>query len=411
MLSFDFFVAKRYLRSSKSRGFVSVIAGFSFVGIALGVATLIIVMSVMNGFRKELFDRMVGLKGHAIICGARGSIPDNKKLLSLIESTPDVVDMFPLVEEQGILFFKSKAQGVLIKGALKADLSKRSFIKDSITKEAFDKFSENSIFIGRRLAERFHIQVADSVSLLTPKGQTTAFGTLPKQRRFVVAGIFEAGVYEYDKSVVFIPKNTAQKIFGMPNEISIIELFVKNPEQVQVLTKTLGAVLGSHYKVLDWQHTDQHIFHAVQVERNVMFVILSLIVLIATFNVISGLIMLVKDKTKDIAILRTMGTTKASIMRIFFITGSSIGMAGTLFGVGVGLAFSMNIERIRQFLQGFLGVDLFKAEIYFLSKLPATVNPKEVVTIAIMSLVLSCLATLYPALKASRLDPVEGLRI
>jgi lipoprotein-releasing system permease protein len=409
-MKFEWLVASKYLKSPQKKGFVSVIAGFSFLGIALGVATLIIVMSVMNGFREELLSRIIGMRGHVIIQGKQPTLLQDDKILSLIKKVPGVEAACPVIEKQGIALFKSSAHGIGIRALSREDLQNRKMITKNLTPKALNHFEGECAFIGRRLCERMGIKIGDRFAIITGEGHYTPFGSIPKQHKFVVGGIFEVGMHEYDKSIIFIPLSTAQKYFSLKDKMSYIEVFATHPEITNFLEYTLQKTLGDAYNVIDWRHSDASFFQAVEVERNVMFLILSLIILIAALNVISGLTMLVKDKTKDIAILRTIGASKKSIMQIFFLTGSSIGVSGTFFGMVLGLSFSLNIEKIRQFLQSFLKTDLFRAEIYFLTQLPSKVNSKEVVMIIVMALVLSFLSTLYPSWKAASLDPVEGLK-
>ncbi len=407
---FERLIAYRYLRSPRQEGFISVIAGFSFLGIALGVATLIIVMSVMNGFREELLTRIIGMRGHIVVHGIQAPIKDYKPMTDLVRQIPGVEAAYSVVERQAIITFKSQARGVSVHGIDQADLKQRSIIATNIKAGSLEDFKEDSLLIGSRLAEQMHLCVGDKLIMLTPEGNVTVFGTVPRQKSFIIKGVFEVGMHDYDKNVVFMPLDTSQSLFKLPDQISHIEIFSKHLELASQLTYVVQKTLGNHVQALDWQHGDNQIFHAVQVERNVMFLILTLIILIASFNIVSSLIMLVKDKTKDIAILRTMGAGRYSMMRIFFLTGATIGVVGTLSGVALGLCFSLNIESIRQFLQGLTGTELFSEEIYFLSQLPAKVDWSEVVTVIVMALFLSFLATLYPAWRAAKLDPVEALR-
>ncbi len=411
---FERMVAYRYLRSPRQEGFISVIAGFSFVGIALGVATLIIVMSVMNGFRQELFGKIVGMRGHLMIQGQKAPLKDAGTIVEFIKPIPGVDTAYPLIERQAILLFHSQARGIVVQGITATDLQQKNLISQNIKHGDLTTFQEDAALIGQRLAEQWHLKVGDCVVMMVPEGTATAFGTLPRQKSFHVQGIFEVGMHDYDKNIIFIPLETAQQLFKLPNQVSQIEIFVSHPETSLHLARMMQKVFEEKWpeqlKTLDWQHSDAQIFHAVQVERNVMFLILTLIIVIAAFNIISSLIMLVKDKTRDIAILRTLGASRGALLRIFLLTGSTIGCMGTLTGVILGLSFSLNIEKIRHFLQGFLGTDLFNAEIYFLSQLPAKVDPKEVILIIFMALGLSFLATLYPSWRAARLDPVEALR-
>lgn len=407
---FERLIAYRYLRSPRQEGFVSVIAGFSFLGIALGVATLIIVMSVMNGFRAELLTRLIGMRGHILVHGLGPTLSGYEKGLETVSSVPGVTAVYPIIDRQAILNVKSQARGIGIVGISKESLEKRDIIAKNLNQEAFKLFQGDHVLIGRRLADHMGLKVSDRLVLLTPEGTMTAFGQVPRQKAFTVGGIFEVGMHDFDKNIIFMPLDTAQNLFKMENQISHMEVFTSHAELAPHLAEILQSALGNQMRVLDWQHGDSQIFHAVQVERNVMFLILTLIILIASFNIISSLIMLVKDKTRDMAILRTMGASRLSLLRIFLLTGASIGVVGTLLGVGLGLSFALNIESIRQFLQSLTGTELFSAEIYFLSQLPAKVDWHEVVTVVGMALTLSFLATLYPAWRAASLDPVEALR-
>lgn len=411
---FERLIAYRYLRSPHQEGFISVIAGFSFVGIALGVATLIIVMSVMNGFREELFSRITGMRGHVLVQGMDHSISNYQSISQFINNIPGVQAALPLIERQAILLFKSQARGLAVYALDYPNLQQKKLIFNNIKYGAIDDFKEDHILIGTRLAEQLGLKVGHTVLLMIPEGVSTAFGTLPKQKSFQVQAIFEVGMHDFDKNVLFMPLSTAQHLFKLENQVSHIEVFITHPETAgpftNILNQGLQKVWPEQLQAVDWQHSDSQIFHAVQIERNVMFLILTLIIIIAAFNIISSLIMLVKDKTRDIAILRTMGATRNSLLRIFVLTGSTIGISGTLIGTILGLSFALNIEKIRQLLQSLMGTELFSAEIYFLSQLPAKVNFKEILFIIIMTLSLSFLATLYPAWRAARLDPIQGLK-
>ncbi len=409
-LLFERLLAYRYLRSPRQEGFISVIAGFSFIGIALGVAILIIVMAVMNGFRQELLTRIIGMRGHILVHGIEAPIANYQPVIDLVRKVPGVESAFPVLERQAIMTFRGQARGVSIHAMDLSELRERSIITDNIKAGTLDDFQGDGLLIGSRLAEFMHLKVGDRIVMITPEGNVTAFGTVPRQKSFIIKGVFQVGMHDYDKNVVFMPLATAQNLFKLTDQISHIEIFSTHIELAPQLAYVVQQTLGNHVQVLDWQHGDSQIFHAVQVERNVMFLILTLIILIASFNIISSLIMLVKDKTKDIAILRTMGASRGSMMRVFFLTGATIGAVGTLMGVILGLSFSLNIESIRQFLQGLSGTELFSEEIYFLTQLPAKVDWWEVCAVVGMSLLLSFFATLYPAWRAARLDPVEALR-
>ncbi|MHA1558206.1 MAG: lipoprotein-releasing ABC transporter permease subunit [Alphaproteobacteria bacterium] len=407
---FERFIAFRYLLSPRQEGFVSIVAGFSFLGIMLGVATLIIVMSVMNGFREELLNKITGIKGHFFVYHPQKPLLDYKNILLELENAPYIKSIYPIIERQGILFGKKQARGVSIHAMRQKDIKQRSIIFNKLYGKELKDFKGNALFIGIRLAETMHLNVGDNISLLLPESHSTAFGTLPNQKRFIIHGIFDAGVYDFDKNVVIMPLETAQEIFHIENSISHIEVFAKDLDKSDEILNSLKNIIKDRAHVLDWQHSDLQIFHAVQVERNVMFLILTLIILIASFNIISSLVMLVKDKTQAIGILRTIGASRASIMRIFLLAGATIGTIGTTIGAILGLTFALNIEKIRQLLQKLIGTELFSAEIYFLSQLPAKVNIYDVLSIVVLSLSLSLLATIYPAWRAASLDPSKALR-
>ena len=410
--AFERMVAFRYLRARRTEGFVSVIAAFSFLGIVLGVATLIIVMAVMNGFRQELLSRVLGLNGHLGIYAVHDTVLNDYETLAKTTSEVKGVNMvMPLIEGQVMVSSVRSAQGAIVRGIRPEDFAKRKILADSIIGGSVSSFSDpDTVFIGDRLAQKLGVFVGEEITLISPKGTITAFGTVPRMRTYTVGATFSVGMYEYDSGFIFMPLPSAQKFFDTDNAVTNLEVFVEDPDDVAVIQNRISDVLGGGVRIYDWQRSNATFFNAIQVERNVMFLILTLIILVAAFNMISGLIMLVKDKGRDIAVLRTMGATKGMVMRIFFMSGASVGVLGTAFGVLFGLLFCDNIENIRQFLQSLTGTDLFSAEIYFLSKLPAKVDPVEVVSVVVMALFLSFAATLYPAWRAARLDPVEALR-
>lgn len=409
--AFERMVAFRYLRARRKEGFVSVIAAFSFLGIVLGVATLIIVMAVMNGFRQELLSRVLGLNGHLGIYAVHGTVLNDYETLAKKASEVKGVNMvMPLIEGQVMVSSVRSAQGAIVRGIRPEDFAKRQILADSIVGGSVSAFSDpNTVFVGERLAQKLGVYVGEEITLISPKGTVTAFGSVPRMRSYTVGGTFSVGMYEYDSAFIFMPMNEAQKFFNMDNTVTNLEVYLDHHDLVNVVQPQIGSKLGN-VRVYDWQRSNAAFFNAIQVERNVMFLILTLIILVASFNMISGLIMLVKDKGRDIAVLRTMGATRGMVMRIFFMSGASIGFFGTLFGVLFGLLFCDNIESIRRFLESLTGTDLFAAEIYFLTQLPAEVDPVEVVAVVIMALFLSFAATLYPSWRAARLDPVEALR-
>jgi lipoprotein-releasing system permease protein len=408
---FEWMVAMRYLRARRQEGFISVIAWFSLLGIALGVATLIIVMAVMNGFREELLSRILGINGHLSIYGQTNQLRDFDPIAERLRKVTGVVAVTPMIEGQVMATARGIAQGAVVRGIRAQDLAARNIVADNIKSGSLADFKgKNAIIVGQRMASKMGVLVGDKITLISPKGNTTAFGTVPRMKAYTVAATFQIGMYEYDSSFVFMPLKNAQVYFKMPGAVSNLEVFVTHPDDAIAIGRDISKEMKGKTRIHDWQRVNASFFNAIQVERNVMFLILTLIIVVAAFNIISSLIMLVKDKGKDIAILRTMGATSGMIMRIFFIAGASVGTIGTMAGFGLGLAFTENIETIRQWIQGLTGTDLFAAEIYFLSKLPAVVDPSEVVAVVLMGLGLSFLATLYPAWRASKLDPAEALR-
>jgi lipoprotein-releasing system permease protein len=404
-------VAARYLRPHRREGFLSVIAIFSLLGIALGVATLIIVMSVFNGFREELLDRILGLDGHLNVYGLGQTLENYDTLAATIGEVPGVITVVPIVDGQVLASANGVATGALVRGVRPDDLLKREIITSNVSDGLIDDFrGGGALVVGDRLARRLGVVPGGRITLISPKGTVTAFGTVPRARSYPVAATFRVGMYEYDSGYMFMALDDARRFFGMAESVSALETFVANPDRVAEVRREIVSKLTDQVRIVDWQQAKSSFFTAVQVERNVMFLVLTLIILVAALNIISGMIMLVKDKGQAIAILRTVGATKGSVMRIFFLAGASIGMTGTLLGFVLGLAFAYNIESIRRLLEGLTGTELFAAEIYFLSRLPATVDPLQVAAIVLMALSLSFLATLYPSWRASRLDPVEALR-
>ncbi|WP_431305441.1 lipoprotein-releasing ABC transporter permease subunit [Sediminicoccus sp. BL-A-41-H5] len=411
--AFERTVAARYLLSRKSDRFTSVIAGFSLVGIMLGVATLIIVMSVMGGFRQELLGRILGLNGHLGVYAAdRGNLRDFDAIAATIRRLPNVVSATPIVEGQVLLTGAgATATGGLARGIRPEDLRARPIIAENIRAGSLANFEgEDAVAIGTRLAFRLGLSIGDKITLVSPQGRATVIGTIPRLRAYTVAAIFEVGMNEYDSTYVFMPLQAAQIYFQTGDAASQVEVFVADPTRVRAVNREIRAALSQPVRILDWQDANSSFFAAVQVERNVMFLILTLIIIVAAFNIISSLIMLVKDKGRDIAVLRTMGATRGAIMRIFLMCGAWIGVVGTLAGFLVGVVFCLNIESIRQFIQMLSGTELFSAEIYFLTQLPAVLNWTEVMQVVALALSLALLATIYPSWRAAKTDPVEMLR-
>jgi len=408
--AFEWMMAMRYLRARRQEGFISVIAWFSLLGIALGVATLIIVMSVMNGFREELLNRILGINGHLSIYGQSEKLTDYDAFAEKIRGVEGVTVVTPIIEGQVMASTKKSASGAIVRGFRPTDLKARAMIADNIQGGTLDNFNKDSIVIGVRLARKLGVGVGHDITLISPKGNITAFGTIPRMRKYKVAATFEMGMYEYDSGFIFMDLAAAQVYFKLPGAISNLEVSVTDPDQAIDIGRTIRSIAVDTVRVHDWQRANASFFNAIQVERNVMFLILTLIIVVAAFNIISSMIMLVKDKGRDIAILRTMGASKGTIMRIFFLSGASVGIIGTFSGVVMGLSFANNIEAIRQWIQGLTGAELFAAEIYFLSQLPAVVDPAEVFAVVLMGLGLSFLATIYPSWRAAKIDPAEALR-
>jgi lipoprotein-releasing system permease protein len=408
--AFERMVAFRYLRARRQEGFVSVIAIFSLLGIALGVATLIIVMSVMNGFRADLLGRILGLNGHLGVYAENGPFTDFDAAAQKVSEIPGVTEVTPLIEGQVMASSDAGAAGALVRGIRAGDLRRRPLLADHIVQGSLADFDDDGVAVGDRLARRLGIAVGSLITIISPQGTATAFGTMPRIKTYHVAALFDVGMYEYDNSFIYVPLEAAQLFFRLPDAVNSLEVFVADPDRVREERRQIAAVLGGHVRIVDWQQANSSLFNAVEIERNVMFLILTLIIVVAAFNIISSMIMMVKDKGRDIAILRTMGASRAAILRIFMLSGASIGVVGTLAGLVLGIVFTRNIEAIRQFLQRIIGTDLFAAEIYFFTRIPARIDPNEVAAVVGMALALSFLATLYPSWRAARLDPVEALR-
>lgn len=408
---FEWLVAWRYLRARRRDGFISVIAGFSFAGIMLGVATLIVVMAVMNGFRQELMSKVLGVNGHAYIQPYGEALADYAGIAERVAAVKGVTLAAPVIEGQVLAASPSSSTGALVRGLREADLKRFGTIAKNIADGSLDGFDgSEKVAIGRRLAGYLGLGIGDRIRLISPKGPSTPFGSAPRQKAYEIGAIFEIGMSEYDSSMIFMPLAEAQLYFDMEGAAGQIEIFVANPDAIEGLLLPIRQAVAKPHALTDWRFRNRTFFGALEVERNVMFLILTLIVLVAALNIISGLTMLVKDKARGIAILRTMGATKRSILMIFVIVGAAIGVTGTLVGLMLGVVFTWNIESVRQFLSWITGTQLFPAELYFLSKLPADMRASEVVAVVGMALTLSLLATLYPAWRASKLDPVEALR-
>lgn len=408
---FEWMLAGRYLRARRKEGFISVIAGFSFLGIMLGVGTLIIVMAVMNGFRKDLFDKIMGLNGHVIVQRVGEPFEDYASVARKIAAMPGVKSAIPLIEGQVMVSSQVQALGGLVRGVSESDLQKLHLVSNNVrfgTLAGFDQ--QAGIALGSRLANALRVGLGDTVTLVSPRGAATPFGTAPRSKPYTITAIFELGMSEYDRMMIFMPLAEAQKYFAKNSEVDVVEVIVDQPDQVDGYGNEIRRQLGPQFNIADWRQRNETFFNVLAVERNVMFIILSLIVLVAALNIISGLMMLVKDKGRDIAILRTMGATKGAIMRVFLITGASIGIVGTIAGLILGVLFCGNIESIKNFVSWITGTTVFDPSVYYLTKLPADIDVKETTGIVLMAFALSVLATIYPSWKASKLDPVEALR-
>ena len=401
-------VAFRYLKPKRKEGFLKIISIFSFLGIALGVAVLIIVMSVMNGFRTELIDKILGFNAHIIVK------PFEKKIESEIpnklNSLSNIIDktMFSFNGE-GILINKDDTKGILIRGYLKNDLKKINLLQKGIFEGSLENFNKNTISIGKDLAISLDLKVGDKITLMSSSSIQTIIGALPKQESFTISSIFNSGFAEFDQNVIFMPVEDAISFFEASNDDLFLEIYLKKPERIDEAKKKIQN-LFSDYFVYSWADLNQSFFGALKVERNVMFIILSLIIIVAAFNIISGLTILVKNKTKEIAILRTLGVSSKSIAKIFFLVGFSIGFFATLTGVLLGVLFSYNIEKIRSLLSNLFNISLFPEEIYFLSKMPSEIDLNSILIITLCSIAITILVSIFPSYTASKLDPIKALK-
>jgi lipoprotein-releasing system permease protein len=409
--AFEWMLSLRYLRARRQEGFISVNAGFSFLGIMLGVATLIIVMAVMNGFRKELLEKILGLNGHLLIQPLESPLTDWQQVAQRVSQVEGVKLAAPIVEGQALASSPFNAAGVLVRGVLASDLAKLPSISANIRQGTLEGFDQGQgVAIGRRLADQLSLRAGDNVTLVAPRGAVTPMGTTPRIKSYRIAAVFEIGMSEYDAAFVFMPLPEAQAYFNRAGDVTAIEVYTENPDDIERYRKIVPDVAGRPIFIVDWRQRNSTFFNALQVERNVMFLILTIIVIVAAFNITSGLIMLVKDKGRDIGILRTMGASQGAIMRVFMMTGASVGVVGTFVGFLLALLICLNVESIRRFLSWLTRTELFSPELYFLSRLPAELDPAETIAVVVMALALSLLATLYPAWRAARLDPVEALR-
>ncbi|HVM80355.1 MAG TPA: lipoprotein-releasing ABC transporter permease subunit [Stellaceae bacterium] len=409
--AFERMVAFRYLRARRQEGFISVVSWFSLIGILLGVMALIITLAIFNGFREQLIDRILGLNGHVTIINRAARIADYDALAAAVAKVPGVVSAVPLVDSQAIVTARNTSTGAIVRGMKQDDLKRLGLFGGSkLAAGSLDDFSGDSVAIGYRLASRLGVTVGGQLSLITPEGSATAFGTVPRIKSCRVVAIFNVGMLEYDNGYVYMPLDAAQLYFRLPEAVSEIEVRLDNPERAEALAPTIQRAVGLDFRAIPWQQLNSSFFNFVALQRNLYAIVVTLIILVAAFNIISGLIMLVREKARGIAILRTMGATRGMILRIFFLGGMTIGAIGTLTGLVLGLLFCHNIEAIHQWLERTTGQNLFPAEFFYLTQLPAVVDPREVAVVVVMSLGLSFLASIYPAWRAARVDPVEALR-
>lgn len=408
---FEFFIALRYLRSKQKEGFISVTSWFSLIGIMLGVATLIIVMAVMNGFRNELLSHILGMNNHITVSGYSREIKNFDNLVTKIKAVEGVEFAQAMINEKAMVTHNGGATGALVIGMRYEDLVDKKLISDNIQLGKLENLKDpNTITIGIQLARNMGVKVGDEINLISPQANSTFIGMIPRFKSYEVGAIFEVGMYEYDNTAIFMPLASAQKFFRYPDSVNSIGVLLDDANTAPSKKLEMSKQIGKFYYLSDWQDSNAQLFNALDVERNVMFLILTLIILIAAFNIISSMIMLVHDKSRSIAILRTMGASRSSIMKVFFLCGISIGLMGTILGAILGISFAYNIKTIQHYLEDILGNKLFDPVVYFLSELPADVNNQEVISVIIIALFMSFMATLYPAWKASKQHPAQALR-
>ena len=401
-------IAFRYLKPKRKEGFLKIISIFSFLGIALGVSVLIIVMSVMNGFRTELVNKILGFNAHVVVQSFNEEINQNF-INNLSLKSGNLLNKAISFNGEAILINKETTKGILVRGYKKRDLSKIEVINTGIFEGSLNKFNNQTISIGKDLAIDLNLQVGDKIALMSSSGVSTIIGNLPKQEFFLISSIFSSGLSDFDQNVIFMPLEDTKSLFNLTNKDLLLEIFLKDPTKIENSKKEIQELFPNNF-VYSWSDLNKSLFSALKVERNMMFIILSLIIIVAAFNIISGLTILVKNKTKEIAILRTLGVSQKSIARIFFLVGFSIGSLATLTGVALGILFSYYIENIRILISKTFNLSLFPEEIYFLSKMPSEINVNSVVLITLCSILITVIVSLFPSLKASKLDPIKALK-
>ncbi len=409
---FERMIAKRYLLPGKGEGFIFLVAGISLVAVMLGVAALIIVMSVMNGFRAELFDKIVGLNGHAVVQGYGGRLPDWRRVMEEAKATPGVTSATPLIEQPLLANYQGRVEAVLVRGMTMEDIGGNATLKGKVQVGSLSNLApgRNVIAIGSGLAENLGVTVGSTISIINPAGRSTPFGTVPREIGYEVGAIFEVGIYDYDKAFVIMPMQNAQQLLLLGDVVGMIEVNTTDADKVATILAPLADKVEGRAVVTDWRQMNSSLFAALQVDRVVSFVILSLIILVAVFNILSSLIMLVRAKTRDIAIMRTMGAKRSSMLKIFVTVGVTIGSLGMMAGVVLGFIFLYFREQVLYFIQLVTGQNIWDPSVRFLTDLPSKPDPVEIIVICAMALIFSFLATLYPAFKAANTDPVQVLR-
>ncbi|MBF0152702.1 MAG: lipoprotein-releasing ABC transporter permease subunit [Magnetococcales bacterium] len=407
---YEWLVGLRYLRAKKSQHFIGVITLISVGGVSLGVAALIVVLAVMTGFKEELQRQILGVTSHVVIQYPGGRLPNHESLLAKVARTPNVVAASPYILQNAMLLSGNIAAGVVIRGIDPEREKEISSLARNLKRGSMDALLGYGIILGHRLAANLGVKVGQPVTVVAPVGNITALGTMPRMKRFRVVGVFDSGMYEYDKSLAYIHLNDAQTFFRFDDNVTGIEILTANPDTASATRLHLEQEFQSEYYIQDWMQMNHNFFRALQIEKATMFVILFLIVLVAAFNIISSLIMVVMEKGRDVAILKTMGATQRGIMTIFVINGGVIGLAGTLMGTMLGLALAFNLEPVLQFIERQFGIRILSGDVYFIDHLPSVVLRSDVIMVTTISLSITLLATLYPAWRAARVDPVETLR-
>ena len=409
---FEIWISLKYLLPKTKEKFFSVVTLFSFLGISLGVATLIIVMSVMNGFREELTSKILGINGHLKIKSTfTNGLKNDSQLQNKIFETNKSLKIHKVVSSQGLLNFKKYSSGVLIKGVTENFFLERNILTKSIPRESIKDFKNNSgIFVGEKLKKKLGLNIGDYLTILSSKNYETIFGNFPRSANFKVVGFFDIGMYEYDMSLIFMPINLLQKFLDNSERIDHFEIIVDNFSEVELIKENLQQIIPDYLRIADWRELNPSLFNAIEVERNVMFLILLLIIIVAAFNLISSMMILVSNKKKDIGVLRVLGISKFQLLRIFILNGFLIGFLGTILGVLLGLSFCVNINEIKSFIEFFIGSNLFSEEIYFFSNLPIIINSSQIIKICSISLFLSFAATIYPSIKATKVEPINLIK-